>query len=98
MDAPMVGAVSFQSPPSLAVEVVLPNAGTVRGMGIRCITPFHIVICQDHDDTDALRSVCFWVLFMVSVTGLPTDIPQRNLNALPPRFVEPVSLFGYAAI
>jgi predicted ABC-class ATPase len=36
-DAPMSSteAVRFISPPSLAVTVTLPNAGTIRGMGIR---------------------------------------------------------------
>lgn len=31
----MAEAVPFQSPPSLEVEVLLPNAGAVRGMGLR---------------------------------------------------------------
>lgn len=34
-DSPLQeGAITFQSPPSLAVEATLPNAGTIRGMGI----------------------------------------------------------------
>lgn len=32
---PMKGAVPFQSPPELEVELVLPNRGSVRGMAIR---------------------------------------------------------------
>lgn len=31
----MAEAVPFQSPPSLEVEVLLPNVGAVRGMGLR---------------------------------------------------------------
>lgn len=31
---PMKGAVAFQSPASMEVEMVLPNAGAIRGMGI----------------------------------------------------------------
>jgi Predicted ATPase of the ABC class len=34
-DLPMVDAVPFQSPPTMEVELRLPNAGAVRGMGIR---------------------------------------------------------------
>lgn len=33
-EAPLVGGVPFESPPSLEREVVLPRAGTVRGMGV----------------------------------------------------------------
>ena len=32
--APMAGAVPFQSPPELAVEVDLPHRGRIRGMGV----------------------------------------------------------------
>ena len=34
-DLPMADAVPFKSPPALEVELQLPNAGAVRGMGIR---------------------------------------------------------------
>lgn len=34
-DLPMANAVPFQSPPTMEVELRLPNAGAVRGMGIR---------------------------------------------------------------
>lgn len=32
---PMKGAVPFQSPPSMEVELTLPNRGSIRGMGIK---------------------------------------------------------------
>lgn len=34
-DRPMKGAVPFQSPESMEVELTLPNYGSIRGMGIR---------------------------------------------------------------
>lgn len=33
-DRPMKGAVAFQSPPSMEVELILPHKGPVKGMGI----------------------------------------------------------------
>jgi predicted ABC-class ATPase len=34
-DLPLTDSVPFKSPPALEVELQLPNAGAVRGMGIR---------------------------------------------------------------